>query len=83
MTYDFCSMLMLYIPTHNFVSFFNACVDIILWAALVIISAFMRRFSYVSPDKRGKIWSQGSFFNGGQKGNYKRESTKDVRGNNI
>lgn len=41
----------------------------------------MRRFHmFVSPDKRGNIWSQGFVFNGGKKKReYKRERTKDVR----
>ena len=86
----FCSMLMLLYTNAQFFFFFSflffffdACLDIILWAAPVIISSFMRRFSSVFPGQKRGYLESGFCFNGRKKREYKRESTKDVRGNNI
>ena len=78
MTYDllFYAHAFIYQRTILFL-FFDACVDIILWAAPVIISSFMRRFSSVFPGQKREYLESKVLFQwrekmGIQKGKYKR-----------
>lgn len=78
----FCSMLMLLYTNAQFRFFSsNACVDIILWAALVIYF-FYASFSYVCfPGQKREYLESRVCFQWREKREYKRERTKDVRGN--